>query len=242
MSEWKQKRFWTEVAVTEAPGGFDIRLDGRAVRTPGKAPLVLPTEALAQAIAAEWQAQDGAVDPRTMPHTRMANSAIDKVQAQKPEVAALLADYGGSDLLCYRATGPAALIARQAEGWDPLLDWAAATLGVRLRAVSGVMHVQQDPDALALLQGELARLDVFCLAAMHDLVSLSGSLVIGLAAARHQAPPEALWRLSRIDEDWQIAQWGHDDEAAQAAETKRRAFLEAATFYDLAQKLPLPPN
>ena len=133
MSAWSARRFWTTASAVPVEGGFTVHLDGRQVRTPLKSPLVLPTLALAEAVAAEWQAQDGTVKPETMPFTRMANSAVDKVKPQFVAVADMLAEYGGSDLLCYRAEGPAELVARQAQEWDPLLDRASAELGAALR-------------------------------------------------------------------------------------------------------------
>lgn len=233
MSGWALKRFWTEATPDPVEGGFAVRLDGRPVKTPAKAPLVVPTAGLAQAIAAEWNAQDGAVRPETMPFTRTANSAIDKVRSQQPEVVGLLAEYGGSDLLCYRAERPAALAARQAEAWGPLLDWAAQTFGAPLRVTQGVIPVPQPAASLAALHDQVARLDAFRLAAFHDLVAIPGSLVLALAVTHRRIDPEAAWSASRIDEEWQIADWGADEEAAEAAERRRDAFLHAHRFYQL---------
>lgn len=236
MSEWAAKRFWTEVSVASTGGGFSVLLDGRPIRTPGRAPLDLPTEALAEAMAAEWAAQEGTVDPRTMPVTRTANSAIDKVRPQQEAVADMLAAYGETDLLCHRADRPPELVARQAAAWDPLLDWAAEVFGGRLRVTAGVMPAPQDAALLLRLRDGVRALSAFELAAFHDLVSLSGSLVIGFATARGHRPAEALWEVSRIDESWQAEQWGEDAEAAKDAEGKRDAFLHAARFYRSAQK------
>lgn len=235
MSGWAAKRFWTEARAEAAPEGFTVRLDGRPVRTPSKAPLVVPTRAMAEAIAAEWAAQDGKVDPRTMPTTRSANSAIDKVVPQFHEVATLVAAYGASDLLCYRAAGPDGLIRRQAEAWDPMLDWAAGTFGARLAVTTGVVPVAQDAAACAALEARVRACSSFELAALHDLVGLSGSLVLGLAAANGVAAPEDVWTLSRIDEDWQADLWGHDEEAEEAAAAKRAEFLHAHRFWVLSQ-------
>lgn len=235
MADWQPKRFWQKAHVVETSEGFGIALDTRPLRTPAKAPLITPTKALALAIAAEWDAQAELVDPASMPVTRGANAAIDKVAVQKSEVVGLLADYGDSDLLCYRAAGPAGLVAGQAAAWDPLLDWAEDTLNVRLAVGEGVMHVRQDPGALAALHQEVARFDPFSLAALHDLVSLSGSLIIALAVTRDHLTAADAWPLSRVDEDWQSAQWGHDAEAEAAAATKCQAFMDAARFYRLAQ-------
>ena len=235
MNEWAAKRFWKTTATTEAADGFGIELDGRPVKTPAKAPLIVPTAALASAIAAEWDAQQDKIDPLTMPVTRGANAAIDKVATQKSEVVALLAAYGDSDLLCYRAAGPAALIAEQKMNWDPLLDWADATYGVRLRSGEGVMHVAQDADGLARLTAELDQLSPFELAAAHDLISLSGSLIIGLAVMRGYVAAPRAWAVSRVDEEWQISQWGEDEEARAQEMLKSQAFENAARFFEMCQ-------
>lgn len=233
MSGWKARRFWTEAAVEAVEGGWTVRLDGRPVKTPAKAPLVLPTREMAEAVAAEWEAQAGDVRPDTMPCTRAANSAIDKVIPQFPDVVKIVAAYGGTDLLCYRATGPEALIARQAAAWDPLLDWAETALGARLHPTEGVMHVAQDAGALHRLDARVAALSPFALVAFHDLVALSGSLVLAFAVIEGRLDAEAAWRLSRIDEEWQIEQWGEDEEASALTETRHQAFLHAARFFTL---------
>lgn len=231
MSGWQAKRFWTETAVAEAPGGFTVTLDGRAIKTPAKAPLEVPTRALAELIAAEWAAQQGQIRPETMPATRAANAAIDKTRGQRAEVAALVAAYGETDLLCYRADHPAGLVARQTAAWDPLLDWAARRYGVAFVPVAGIMPRPQPAATLARLAAEVAALDPFRLTAFHDLVALPGSLVIGLAAAEAAFEPAALWQAARIDEDWQIEHWGEDAEAQAAAEARRLAFFQAERFF-----------
>lgn len=236
MSTWAAKRFWKDTLVEAEEGGFAVRLDGRAVKTPAKAALVMPTRALAEAVAAEWDAQEGTIDPQQMPVTRSVNAAIDKVATQFDEVAALIADYGGTDLLCYRADGPEGLCARQAEAWDPLLEWAAQRYGARLAPTSGVMHVAQDDAALKALAAEVRALCPFALTAVHDLVGISGSLVIGLAAIEGWADAEDLWARSRIDETWQEEQWGVDVEASELAASKKRDFEHALRFYKLLQE------
>lgn len=235
MSDWKPKRFWKTATATPVDDGFTVLLDARPVRTPAKAALKVPTLAMAQAIAAEWDSQEKLVDPRTMPVTRGANAAIDKVLTQRHEVIALLAEYGDSDLLCYRAAGPEALIARQAAGWDPVLDWAAKALKARLFVGEGVMHVPQTAQALETLAAELKKFDEFAIAAAHDLVSISGSLVLALAVTKGTLTPDEAWMLSRIDEHWQIEQWGADDEATAHELLKKQAFLDAAAFYRLTK-------
>ncbi|MFN3209214.1 MAG: ATP12 family chaperone protein [Roseovarius sp.] len=235
MSEWKAKRFWKKADVVEETGGYGIALDGRPVKTPAKAALIVPSRPLAEVIAEEWDAQDDLIRPDTMPNTRSANAAIDKVRHQHAEVADLLAAYGDADLLCYRADGPEGLVKRQTEAWDPLLDWAKGRYGARLVPVAGVMHSPQHPDALALLSTQVHGMDDFSLTAFHDLVGLSGSLVIGLAALEDARPAEDLWEASRIDERWQEEQWGVDEEARAVEAIKRAEFLHAKRFHTLAR-------
>ncbi|MEO0764846.1 MAG: ATP12 family protein [Pseudomonadota bacterium] len=234
MSEWKQKRFWKDTTAVETDGGWTIHLDGRSVKTPAKAGLIVPTHTMAIAIAAEWDAQEDVVDPTTMPFTRSANAAIDKVAARKSEVADMLAAYGDADLLCYRADAPAELVARQAEAWDPYLDWAASHLGARLAPRTGVMHESQNGEALKRLSDRVHALSEFELAAFHDLVSLSGSLVLGFAAAQDLNPLPNVWAASRVDEIWQQEQWGADEEAESVAEIKKISFFHAKSFFDAA--------
>ena len=234
MSDWKPKRFWTTVSVrTDGPHHL-VHLDDKVLKTPGKVPLRLPTRGLADWIAAEWQAQEGLVDPNVMPATRMANSALEKVAPQRAEVATIVAAYGETDLLCYRAERPEALVARQAQHWDPLLEWAGHSLGARLRVGPGVMPIAQDPAVLKRLASEVAGMDVFTLTAFHDLVSLSGSLIVGLAVAKGVYSANEGWDLSRIDETWQSEQWGFDEEAVEHAARKRAAFMDAERFYRLS--------
>ncbi|WP_417248491.1 ATP12 family chaperone protein [Celeribacter sp.] len=235
MAEWAAKRFWKETAVIEDEGGFAVHLDGRPVRTPAKAPLIVPTRALAEAIAAEWDAQDEQIDPHSMHATRGANAAIDRVTIHHDEVVTMLADYGDSDLTCYRAPHPMELAERQAAAWDPMLDWVAERFDARLEPRTGVMHYAQPDQARANLRAEVARLNAFELSAFHDLVTLSGSLVIALAAIHDQHPIETLWDMSRIDETFQIEQWGVDEEAAEEAAIKRGSFLRAHVFYTSVQ-------
>ncbi|MDM8164727.1 ATP12 family protein [Roseovarius sp.] len=235
MSEWKAKRFWKEAQVVEAGEGFAVELDGRPVRTPLKSAMTLPSRAMAEAVAEEWDAQEGEIRPLSMPVTRAANAAIDKVTVQREEVAEMLAAYGDSDLLCYRADSPQELVARQAEAWDPLLDWADATFGARLIPVQGVMHAPQNPKALDKLAQPVHAMEPFRLTAFHDLVGISGSLVIGLAAIGEVRDIGELWRLSRIDEAWQEEQWGIDEEARAQAAVKESDFYAAKQFHDLAQ-------
>ncbi|KCV82759.1 ATP12 ATPase [Actibacterium atlanticum] len=234
MSDWKAKRFWEKADATQVEGGFSVTLDGRAIKTPAKSPLVMPSMAMALAVAKEWGAQEDQIDPRTMPVTRSANAAIDKVTPQFAEVADLIAAYGGSDLLCYRADGPDTLVKRQKDRWDPLLERAKQEFEAPLNVTSGVIPVAQPEDSLANLSKQVHAQTPFQLAGLHDLVSISGSLILGLAATRGWADLDELWGLSRIDETWQEEQWGEDEEATALAESKRLEFLHAASFYELA--------
>lgn len=235
MSEWKAKRFWTDVHVRETEDGYEIHLDQRVLKTPSKQGLTVPTRALASKIADEWSAQEKEINPLSMPYTRSVNSAIDKVRPQRAEIVDLIADYGDSDLLCYRADSPLELVERQGATWDPILQWAKNTFGVTLVPRTGVIHAAQDPKALAVLKGEVAALDEFQLVAFHDLVSLSGSLVIGLAALKKSMDIGDLWVASRLDELWQQEQWGIDDEAEIVANRKRDDFFHAANFTELCK-------
>ncbi len=227
------KRFWSDVGVIEDDGGFGVALDGRPVRTPGKSHLTLPTRALADALAQEWRDQDDTVDPATMPLTRAANSAVDRVAAQFEDVLAMLVEYGETDLLIYRADRPDALAQRQADAWDPWIDWANTALGVRLTPVVGVIPQAQDPGNQTRFRSALAPQTPLALTGIHDLVTLSGSLVLGLAVARGALAADEGWTLSRIDETWQAEQWGRDAEAEEAAERKRAEFLQARKLLDL---------
>ena len=235
MSEWKAKRFWKAASVVEIEAGYTVELDGRGVKTPAKQVMCVPTQAMGAAIAQEWDAQVDIINPNTMPVTKTANAAIDKVTVQHAEVADMLAAYGDSDLLCYRADAPEELIERQNQHWTPMLDWADEALGVRLHPRTGVIHAPQDPAAVAILYERTHALDAFELAAFHDLVSLSGSLVLGFAAAMIARPAEELWTISRLDELWQEEQWGEDEDATALALIKRDAFLHAKRMFDLAQ-------
>ncbi len=233
MSGWVAKRFWTEARPEAIEGGFTVRLDGRPIKTPGKQLLCVPTRAMAAAIASEWDAQTGRINPETMPVTRAANSAIDKVRVQRDEVVALLADYGGTDLLCYRATGPAELVARQAALWDPLLEWSARALSAPLHTTSGIVPIAQDATSLARLHARVAALGAFELTGFHDLVAISGSLVLALAVIDGAVSCDEAWRLSRIDEEWQTSLWGADEDELRAEAVRREGFLQAERFFRL---------
>ena len=241
MSGWARKRFWKEAEIDEVAGGYTVTLDGRALKTPAKAALVVPSAAVAQLIAEEWQAQGDVIDPNAMPATRAANAAIDKVRGQKAEVTEIITAYGDSDLVCYRAEAPEGLVEAECKAWDPLIDWAGHRYGRRPVLRVGVMHAPQPAALLASLEADVTRLDAFELTAFHNLVAMSGSLIIALATLDRFASPEALWEASRVDEDWQIAQWGRDEEAEALAAVRRQSFLDAARFYFACQSGRVTP-
>lgn len=224
------KRFWKDVTVD---ADRVVRLDDRPVRTPGRVPLALPTQAMAQAIAEEWRAVVGDVDPRAMPLTGLANAAIDRVTPDRAAFAAGLAAYGESDLLCYRAEAPPELVARQEAAWDPLLAWAAARYDIRFETVAGVMHRAQPPATIARLGAAVAARDAFALAALSPIVTITGTLIGALALAERAADAETLWRAANIDEDWQAELWGEDMLATQMREARRRDYDAAVRFLAL---------
>ncbi|SER63617.1 ATP12 family chaperone protein [Sphingobium sp. YR768] len=229
------KRFYSEVTIVEVEGGFAIQLDGRPVRTPARALLALPTQALAEAVAEEWRAQGETVEPASMPMTGLANAAIDHVAANKADFAAGVARYAQSDLLCYRADGPDTLVARQAAAWEPLLDWARARYGVAFAVTQGIIPVPQPDETLARLEAAVVALDSFTLTGLSTLVTLSGSLVCGLALVEGGEDRDTIWQAAEIDEAWQVEQWGEDAEASARSAGRAADFATAAAFCALAR-------
>ncbi|ODP38670.1 ATP12 family chaperone protein [Sphingomonas turrisvirgatae] len=227
------RRFWKNVAVVAAAGGHDVHLDGRPVRTPGRAPLTLPTPALAEAVAEEWHAVGETIDPRAMPLTGLANAAIDRVAADPAAFAAGLAKYGESDLLCYRADHPLELKLRQEAAWDPLLGWAATRYAAPLETVTGIVHRAQPADSLAALGQAVATRSPFELAALSPLVTVTGSLVAALALLEGAASADDIWSAVNLDEDWQVEHWGEDDLARQARTARHADFDAAVRFLSL---------
>ena len=228
------KRFWKEVTVVPAEGGHGIALDGRPVRTPLRASLLLTTPAMAEAAAAEWESQGDAVDPRSMPVTGFANAAVDRVAADLASFVTGIAVYGESDLLCYRATDPAALAERQQAEWDPLLDWARARYDIAFAITTGIVHVAQPAATLARLRDAVAARSPYALAALSPLVTIGGSLVAALALAEGVIAADAAFDVTHLDELWQVERWGEDALATQARDLRRRDFLNAARFLVLA--------
>jgi chaperone required for assembly of F1-ATPase len=220
-----RERFYKHASAGEgAP--FAVLLDGRPVKTPAKNALAAPTKPLAQAIAAEWDAQGARIDPASMPLTRIANSIIDGVAPAPEPVAEDLAKYLGSDLLCYRAGTPDGLVRRQTEHWDPILDWARTTLGARFVLSEGIVFVTQPDHAIAAARAAIPA-DAWRLGAAHVVTTLTGSALIALALCAGQIDVDAAWAASNVDEDWNMHLCGRD-EMALVARAARFADLQAA--------------
>jgi chaperone required for assembly of F1-ATPase len=225
-----RRRFYKTAGVRDDPEGgtFGVVLDGRPVRTPARHPLGAPRRRIAEAIAAEWDAQGEAVDPASMPLTRLANAIIDRVVPAPGPVADEIAKYLGSDLVFYRADGPTGLVARQAEAWDPLLVWARETLGARFICAEGVVFARQ-PETALVAAGAAIPHEPWALGALNSVTTLTGSALIALALAADRLSVEEAWSAAHVDEDWNMEQWGRD-----AAALERRAVhyaeMQAAAF------------
>lgn len=233
------RRFYKDVAIAAQDGGFGPVLDGKPVRTPAKAPLVVPTQALAEAIAAEWAEQGEIVDPGTMPLTRLVNSALDGVAKTMAATAAEIEKFAESDLVCYRAADPATLVAAQEAAWDPVLAFARETLGASFICTQAVMFVTQPAPSLAAVRTAVSAIadgpaGALRLAALSVMTSLTGSVLIALTVARGAMTPEAAFEAASVDEDYQMRQWGADEEALERLARRRAEMLAAATVYALA--------
>lgn len=225
------KRFYKGAATASVDGGFAVELDGKTARTPGGNVMLLPTEAAAALVAAEFEAQQEAIDPFAMPVMRLVNTAIDGVAADTQAVLEDILRFSASDLVCYRAEGPESLVRRQADAWDPVLDWVHATLGAFFVLGEGVMHVEQPRPAVAAVGAHLAtRKDPFRLAALHVMTTLTGSALIALAVEAGALEPAAAWTAAHVDEDWQAEQWGSDAEAMARRAAREREMMAAAAL------------
>jgi chaperone required for assembly of F1-ATPase len=222
------KRFYERAEAVATPDGFAVHLDGKPVRTPGRALVLLPTEAAAALVAQEFAAQAERVDPVTMPVTRLVNTAIDGVAADPQAVLEDVLRFASSDLVCYRADAPAGLIARQAEAWDPVLDWARSALGVRFLLAEGVMHVEQPRESIGAVGVHLRqREEPLKLAAIHVMTAITGSALLALAVEAGEIDAEAGWTAAHVDEDWQAEQWGQDAEAVARHNFRKRDYMAA---------------
>jgi chaperone required for assembly of F1-ATPase len=229
------KRVYKTVAVAEGENGFAVHLDGRTVRSPARRDLILPNRALAEAVAAEWDAQAESIDPRTMPFMSLVATAADRVEIQRDHVIETIAGYAGSDMLCYRAEEPADLVRRQNAIWDPLLDWTADALGARLRVTTGIMPVRQDEAALNAIQGVVAGYEPLAMTALHEITSIAGSVVIGLAVTEGHIDADAGVAAAQLDETFQIEQNGEEEEAVERLANLRADLLAAAEFLRLSR-------
>ncbi|MFL2794218.1 MAG: ATP12 family chaperone protein [Paracoccaceae bacterium] len=234
MSEWKQKRFWKNAHVVSSETGYLIKLDDKILKTPAKKQMLLPTEALAKKVASEWGEQVEEIDPTTMPFTKSSNAALDKVSEQFEEVSSLLGEYGDTDLLYYRADSPPELQKRQKTGWDPIVNWAENTFKVQINCGTGIVYIPQDAKLFSEINLKINSLSIFELTAFYDMVSITGSLILGLAIINGRLSAEEAYQLSRIDEQWQLEQWGEDEEAQVASNKKNIAILHSEEFFALS--------
>jgi len=228
------KRFYKDVKVVKTPQGFRFLLDGKPVQTPARQALLLPSFALAEAIAEEWRAQGEEMRPLAMPLTRLVNTVVDGVRANRDELIPAILRFGENDLLSYRAEGPAELARRQAQ-WDAWLDWAEKRHGARLGVTSGISHVGQSPEALGALEKTVKAQDDYALAALHVLSSITGSLILGLAVLEGELAPTDAFALSRLDEAYQAENWGADGEAEERAARLAGEMNQAARLAALAR-------
>jgi chaperone required for assembly of F1-ATPase len=223
----RRKRFYARAGVNEAPDGFAVVLDDKPIRTPSGRAVVAPSRQIAEGIAAEWEVQQEFIDPMTMPLTRLANSVVNGVVDQVDAVAEDIARYFGSDLLFYRAGYPEALVAREAEQWDPVLFWAADTLGAHFILAEGIVHVRQPDAAIAAARAALPK-DAWSIAALHVVTTLTGSALLALALLRGLLDPDQVWKAAHVDEDWNIEKWGVDEEVAARRAARLVDFRAAA--------------
>jgi chaperone required for assembly of F1-ATPase len=228
------KRVYRRVATEPAEGGHTVTLDGKRMRTPGRRELLLPTAALAAAIAAEWDAQVDEIRPATMPLTRLAATAIDRTADQRDQTIAETANYAVTDLLCYRADHPPALAERQHAAWQPLIDWAAERYASRLEVTAGIIPEPQDPVTLARFAETVAEFDNFRLTGLHTITAACGSLVIALALSEARLDAAEAFALSQLDETFQIEAWGEDAEAKQRRDALAKDIAATARFLELA--------
>ena len=229
----KPKRFYKAVSVVRQEGDYSVRLDERPIKSPSKKLLVVPTEACAEAIAAEWRAQGEQIDVETMPLLRLANTALDRVYGREAAIVAEMEEYAGSDLLCYYAEGPEGLLERQVRAWSPVLKWAEGALGARFNVTAGIVHVAQDEAALGAIRQAVEGQNAHVLAALYNMMTLTGSIVLALAVGHGAVAREKAWSVAHVDEDWQIEQWGRDDLAEQRRAARHSDFCAAYDYLNL---------
>lgn len=230
------KRFYERAEVSEDDNGFALTLDGRPVRTPGRHQIIVPAIVIAEAMAAEWNAQKDIIDPATMPMTRLVNSTIEGVVEHRGAVAEDIGNFLRSDMVCYRADTPEGLVAAQEAAWDPLVAYMKDRHALRLNLVVGVMPIDQDNARINAISNDLAERDAFTLAALHTATTLSGSAVVALALFDGTLNADDAWRAAHVDEDWQISLWGEDAEAKALRSQKRTSFNAAACVLEALRK------
>ena len=223
----QRKRFYKNAGVTDAPGGFAVMLDEKPIRTPSGRQVVAPVREIADAIAAEWNAQQETIDPLTMPLTRFANSVVEAVVDRIEAVTDDVAKYLGSDLLFYRAGHPEALVAREAALWDPVVFWAAEALGAHFILAEGIVHVRQPDSAISAARAALPA-DPWSISALHVVTTLTGSALLALALIRGVLDRDQVWAAAHVDEDWNIEKWGVDEEVAARRAARLVDFRAAA--------------
>jgi chaperone required for assembly of F1-ATPase len=235
MTTTPARRFYKTVSVTGTKTPFSVTLDERPLRTPLKRALDLPSRALADAVAAEWKMQAEKIDPPSMPLTRLANTAIDRVATDPGRIIGEIVDFAGSDLVCYRAEKPQGLIERQAKAWQPVLDWARSALGAELDVTEGVVHIAQPEAALRAIRDHLGQRNAWDLTAIHNITTLTGSALIASMACAGTLPASESWEAAHVDEDWQIEHWGWDEEARHRRNHRKREFDICLRFCQLSK-------
>lgn len=231
------RRFYASVGIEakdrQGGNGYTIILDGRPIRTPAKRMLLIPDRGYAEIIAAEWQAQTEVIDPASMPATRLANSALDTVAPGREAVVEEIVAFAGSDLLCYRAEGPHGLVERQCAIWNPIFDRVARALAVQFKSTTGVIHTRQTPEALAAVERAVWELGDFPLAGVQLITTITGSALLAVAGLKGLSGESEIWEAAHLDEDWQVAKWGQDGEAAARRAAQKRDFGAAAALLGL---------
>ncbi len=231
----KPKRFYKNVAVINEKGEYAITLDDRKIKTPMKMALTVSNEQLANAIAAEWEQQKEFIDSETMIITKMTNTAIDRVAPRKTEIIEELVTYAGSDLICYRAEEPASLVETEKQNWDPFLTWFKDEKEINLKLATGIIHVQQDPEVLEKITHLYEPLDEFALTALYNITTMLGSALLPLSYALGHGNEQQIWSAAHIEEDYQIARWGEDEQAALRRAKRKAEFDQTTAFYSLVK-------
>ncbi|MGH1350451.1 MAG: ATP12 family chaperone protein [Methyloligellaceae bacterium] len=233
MEKKLMRRFYKDVGIEKTDNGFSVQLDGKSIKTPVKNPLVIPSKPLALAIADEWDAQEEHIDPANMLLTKLANTAIDRVKGREDTIILEIAGYISSDLLCYRSESPQELFQKQCEAWDPVLAMFEEKLDIRLKTIAGIIHVEQPELSINNAKGHLENFDVYELSALHNMTSMLGSAVLAIAHANNYLDLQKTWEIAHVDEDWQVAQWGSDEEAEARRAIRYKEMQITSRFLEL---------